>query len=310
MCIIKRCNICITSNSTAIHRKRKSSERVWGASDLKDAVLLRKDGQRMKSWKKMNRGILLGGIVFVGVGCYVVVDQHNFKSEKPEIESVVTEFVEGLESYNVTPEKYREKGKELSDADAEALKKDYWEFIDKYWVSTEENTNSVYYRADKTQMKGQMATVIDNWKDDHSESCDIEVRECKVSKDGPGAAVAEIKVKYIVKGTPSTDFLTPNMTESMDWWMDNDGSAEEIVRTFSCNAEYVVYLERTSDGWKITGSDGYGMGVSEIASDDEDSGGDEEENNDPEALETENETETEADGEGGQTADEKAGENI
>ena len=39
----------------------------------------------MKSWKKMNRGILLGGIVFVGVGCYVAVDQHNFKSEKPSI---------------------------------------------------------------------------------------------------------------------------------------------------------------------------------------------------------------------------------
>lgn len=255
----------------------------------------------------MNRGILLGGIVFVGVGCYVAVDQHNFKSEKPEIESVVTGFVEGLGSYNVTPEKYREKGTEVSEADAETLKKDYWEFVDKYWVSTEEETDPNYsYKSDKSGVKGQMSMVIDNWRYDHSESCDIEVRDCKVSKDGPGAAIASVKVKYVVTGTSTNEYLTPYCIESMNWWSDNGESGKESVRTFSCDAEYTIYLERTSDGWKITGSEGYVNSVNDITSDDGDSGKDEGETGEPEAMETENE----ADGESGQTADEKAEENI
>lgn len=51
--------------------------------------------------RNINRGLVLGGVLALGVVCYSVYDNNQFKTSKPEIEQTMRDYIADLTSANV-----------------------------------------------------------------------------------------------------------------------------------------------------------------------------------------------------------------
>ena len=51
--------------------------------------------------RNINRGLVLGGVLALGVVCYTVYDNNQFKTSKPEIEQTMRDYIADLTSANV-----------------------------------------------------------------------------------------------------------------------------------------------------------------------------------------------------------------
>ena len=216
--------------------------------------------------KKINRGLVLAAVLLVGLVIYIVVDTHNFKSEKPQIEQTVMNFVQALGEQNITPEEYREKGKRYSEEDAKKRTDDFARFLDEYWISAESDGNGYNWAVYKSDLKNDMKEIIDD-TNGYITDFNAEIRDCKISKDGPNAALADCTVKIVFVGLP--DFAVIG-AGGIDYnYIGQELESDEKLVKVSIEQSCSFGLERTSDGWKITKNEWYDMNSSRTIVDDE-----------------------------------------
>ena len=55
-------------------------------------------------WKKANRGLLLGGVLLLGLVCFVMIKEVQFRVEAPQICDRARETVEAMLNLNVSGE--------------------------------------------------------------------------------------------------------------------------------------------------------------------------------------------------------------
>ena len=72
-----------------------------------------------KFLRKVNRGLVLGGVLIIGTTIYIIADLKNFEKEKPAVEQRVTEYTQAVAKFNITPDKYREYNISLSKEDSQ-----------------------------------------------------------------------------------------------------------------------------------------------------------------------------------------------
>ena len=58
-------------------------------------------------YKRINRGLVLAGVLLVGFVIYVISDTLQFKKTKPLLKDMAADYMQKLCELNVTPEKYR-----------------------------------------------------------------------------------------------------------------------------------------------------------------------------------------------------------
>lgn len=214
--------------------------------------------------KKANRGIILGILLLVGTAVYIIIDLQQFKSERPEIESVLSDFVENIDEFSSVPAEYRFNDRTYEGQVKDDFVKKYNQFIDKYWTASDDNVNIYSWSMKKPDMKSSVNDFISGLQDRTPVSCDFSLKTINsVNKDGPNRAVVEATVKADVQGTPDCVFLSPHGPTQYIW----DDS--EMTSSFDINASDNVYateveidivfqLKRTSEGWKITSSEDNG----------------------------------------------------
>ncbi len=213
-----------------------------------------------KFLRKANRGLILGGILVIGLAVYIVTDLNRFKTEKPLIEQTVKEFSAALADYNVTPEKYRELNAQYSTADSEKRIEEFSQFTDKYWISIDDAINEMYGWASlKEDFKNSMTQLLDNKDKGYITEFSAELNDCKVNKDGPNCAVMTCTANLYFVGTENCTIICPGGYDDSYMWYDEEEMGEpEVVQT-SLSQDCTFYLERTSDGWKITKCEFYDM---------------------------------------------------
>lgn len=206
-----------------------------------------------KNLKKINRGIVLAVILIIGVAIYVIIDNYKFNSEKSEVKDVVTGFISEMGKPSVLSEEYRGE-KNIPDEVSEQMTKEWNAVLDKYWVSKEQN-NSYSYNEDKTSMRSSFGSITDSLADGYTTEYSAEIKSCKIKKNGPNCAVAEVELEITVSATPFAYAVTPAWFESMEWVADEEVD-ESAVFQYELGGEFFLYLKRTDDGWKIYESDG------------------------------------------------------
>lgn len=221
----------------------------------------------MKHWlKKINRGLVLTAVLVVGLIIYIVSDIHNFKSEKPQVEQTINEFVQVLSEQNITPEEYREKGKKYSGEDSKKRIDNFSEFIDKYWVAADSegyNDWAVY----KSDIKGAMKELTEDVNSGYVTEFSAEVRNCKISKDGPNAALAECTVKLVFTGSQDCAIIGTDGIDRDYVWNETEPT-DQLVKV-SIEQYCTFGLERTSEGWKIANNECYSAYASSVIVDSE-----------------------------------------
>ena len=200
----------------------------------------------MKFWKlqlrKTNRGLVLGLIIIIAVTIYTLIDNQNFKKEKPEIKQLVTDYIEKLEEFGVTPAEL--KGKEISEQDTKEYIDRWNSFVDEYWIYKKRNLNSVYYGIMKSEFSQQYENFLIEKVNSFTEECTMEARNIKISKAGPDCATVSFDFYSVISGTNLMDALTPSFSEDVNWYYE-DGNEEDSVSKYKLEGEYTLSLERT-----------------------------------------------------------------
>ena len=180
--------------------------------------------------RNINRGLVLGGVLALGVVCYTAYDNNQFKTSKPEIEQTMRDYIADLTSANV--------------GSSDKLKSQLTDFVDKHY--TDYTTSDNEYASSKSGLLDEINQAEVATQGGDITSAEYDIKEMSINKSAAdGAKVTMIyNVCYDVsKGDPT--FLTTNGINTM-----TSGNY-----TNSDN-----YEPSTSDGWKIATSSDYGYG--------------------------------------------------
>lgn len=203
--------------------------------------------------KKLNRGIILAIILLIGLTIYIMIDNHNFKSEKSEIENVVEDYVNALNAFNITPEDQRALDVKLTQQQSDEIYKNGKTILDKYWVEgkTPVNTSFDFYFV-KSDMRRMLQSWIDT-KQGYVTDYKLDIKSSSISKNGPNAAIMFLDVSVKATGAGEQTIFGLDGQE----WLSFSDEVDTNLKSTKAEGNYDIYLKRTSDGWKIEGSYGY-----------------------------------------------------
>lgn len=83
--------------------------------------------------RRVNRGLLLGLIIFVIFVVYICIDYHNFNSEKDTIHDTVNDYLKEYETVLTDSGKQIGDDKKWSETEIATVKHHFQTFIKKYW---------------------------------------------------------------------------------------------------------------------------------------------------------------------------------
>lgn len=199
--------------------------------------------------RNINRGLVLGGVLALGVVCYSVYDNNQFKTSKPEIEQTMRDYIADLTSANV--------------GSSDKLKSQLTDFVNKHYADYTTSDNE--YASSKSGLLEEINQAEVAAQGGDITSAEYDIKEMSINKSGAdGAKVIMIyNVCYDVsKGDPT--FLTTNgintMTSGNYTNADNYKPSTSSYKAIFSYEYAEFYLLRTSDGWKIATSSDYGYG--------------------------------------------------
>lgn len=199
--------------------------------------------------RNINRGLVLGGVLALGVVCYSVYDNNQFKTSKPEIEQTMRDYIADLTSANV--------------GSSDKLKSQLTDFVNKHYADYTTSDNE--YASSKSGLLEEINQAEVAAQGGDITSAEYDIKEMSINKSGAdGAKVIMIyNVCYDVsKGDPT--FLTTNgintMTSGNYTNADNYKPSTSSYKAIFSYEYAEFYLLRTSDGWKIATSSNYGYG--------------------------------------------------
>ena len=214
--------------------------------------------KRHMKTKKLNRGLVLGGALLVGLAGFVTFDYFNFKSNKDEIKTTVEEYFDKCARASVS-----------EDGDCrEALEKvitDSWgynSFYSKSYLSSYTTAEDITSGIDRY--------TDDEYKQGHLTDCTAIVSDLKVSKAGPNLAQADLDLTIRFKGIGQAHMLGYDDAYNtiFDSYNYTDHNVEipttskvfdglEYEGTIDYEGTVSVYLEYEGGEWKIVGVDGF-----------------------------------------------------
>ncbi len=224
-----------------------------------------------KFLKKANRGLILGGILIAGVTVYVIADLNKFKEEKPLIQQTITEYADAVEKFNITPEKYREYNLKYNKEDAQKLIAEFNTFTDEYWLGGVENNEDLltfYYV--KNDFKNSMNQLVENQQRGYITEFEVDLTNCRISKDGPDAALVTCTANIFFVGTENSAVITPTGYDAHYTFFDDESPVEPRVMQTTFSQECTFFMERKSADWKITKCEtfnNYDINVSPVTKD-------------------------------------------
>ena len=207
--------------------------------------------------KKLNRGLVLGAALLVGLAGFVTFDYFNFKSNKGEIKTAVENYINDCAKASITEDgDCREAVKKVVD-DNWGYNAFYSQSFVSHYITASEIKSNCDYLTDKDMKKG------------HITECTASISDVKVSKAGPNLAQAEVEYSIKFKGVGAAHLLTMNSIENVIYASNNENhgdSADLNLDSFK-DLEYsgyvnygktaTFYLEYKGGDWKIVGAEGY-----------------------------------------------------
>lgn len=199
--------------------------------------------------RNINRGLVLGGVLALGVVCYTVYENDQFKTSKPEIEQTMRDYIADMTTANV--------------GGSDVLKSQWTDFVNEHY--TDYTTSDNEYASSKSGLLEEINQAEVATQGGDITSAEYDIKEMSINKSGAdGAKVIMIyNVCYdVTKGDPT--FLTTNGINTMaSGNYTNSDNYEPSTSSYKAIFSYEYaefYLLRTSDGWKIATSSDYGYG--------------------------------------------------
>lgn len=189
----------------------------------------------MKRWyKKVNRGLVLAAILFIGLVSYITVGTIQFNQQKESAKELIENYMEAVMKFAAD--------KTASNIQAEQLMGTYWE---KKEMRLQDGG------LDEEEFQMQMDQFLEE-KNGNLEQLSGILTDYQISKYGTKGALCKIEYNYDFTLSGETVVILPTGIEviSEDLWteygLETDQKAKRNER-LSAN----IYLTLTDDGWKI-----------------------------------------------------------
>ncbi len=206
-----------------------------------------------KFLRKANRGLILGGALVIGVTVYVIADLNRFKDEKPVIEQTIAEYADAVEKFNITPEQYRQYNIKYNKEDSQKQISEFYQFADEYWIdSSEANVDIFSYYIDKDAFKNSMRDLVENKTRGYITEFSVDMTDYKINKNGPDGAAVECTANIYFVGAENSAVITPSGYDMYYSYYDPESPVEPKVMQTSFSQQCTFFLEKESEGWKIT----------------------------------------------------------
>lgn len=220
-------------------------------------------------FKRINRGLVLGGIVLVGFIIFVIADTAAFKKDKPEIKNAVTEYVDSLSELAVTPQELQSIDiTKLTNAQTSEIDKKIEKNVNQYWTY-EGDDNGNYYGFNKSEYRSSLDLLKE--KDTDSETKDgvgyvtkwtpeINWSQSSISKNGPDGVKITLECQIVADYVGNPYILSPALPSTPND-MDYSGEALSLnnaKKQIEINGTYTIYMKKESGTWKITFTDSWG----------------------------------------------------
>ncbi|CVI66818.1 hypothetical protein NDGK_00667 [Clostridiales bacterium CHKCI001] len=189
----------------------------------------------MKRWyKKVNRGLVLAVILFIGLVSYITVGTIQFNQQKESAKELIENYMEAVMKFAAD--------KTASNIQVEQLMGTYWE---KKEMRLQDGG------LDKEEFQMQMDQFLEE-KNENLEQLSGIMTDYQISKYGTKGALCKIEYNYDFTLSGETVVILPTGIEviSEDLWteygLETDQKAKRNEQ-LSAN----IYLTLTDDGWKI-----------------------------------------------------------
>ncbi|MDD4494387.1 MAG: hypothetical protein PHV32_08590 [Eubacteriales bacterium] len=154
-------------------------------------------------FRRINRGIVLGIVLVIGLSCYLTVDSIAFKDEREAIKQVLEDYTKDMETFLILPEQYREIGVAVPDSVIENKIKENNELVGKYFLST----NSYGWN-----LKESVTTALERiLKSNHEsgnkiKSCEAKITRVKsIAKHGSNLVTTEAVINITTIATTNAE---------------------------------------------------------------------------------------------------------
>lgn len=116
--------------------------------------------------RNINRGLVLGGVLALGVVCYTAYDNNQFKTSKPEIEQTMRDYIADLTSANV--------------GSSDKLKSQLTDFVDKHYADYTTSDNE--YASSKSGLLDEINQAEVATQGGDITSAEYDIKEMSINK--------------------------------------------------------------------------------------------------------------------------------
>lgn len=208
-------------------------------------------------YKRINRGIVLGIILLIGLTAYIWKNESDFKKEMPAIAQTITSYVEESAAADTFSQDLQKAGVQMNEQQQAEKLEEYTRLFNQYW--TESDLNDHYAKkSDILQKVQELITGNSKGIGYVRKSTAIVADAPTVKKSGPYDATAEVQYNLVVEyvGSPyimlqGYDRPVNNLFKKTS---DSGDSTTPMRRTIQVNS--TMKLSRINGEWKIAGSSG------------------------------------------------------
>lgn len=219
-----------------------------------------------KFLRRVNRGLLLGGIVLAGFVVFVITDTISFKKNKPVIEDEIKSYVSMLEDVGVN------KG-----SDQTSYKEGIDSLINNYWTFSDEKSDLFYYSLNQNEFKNILElNMNDSDLNAYVSKWTAKVNNIDISKAGPGYAMVSFDCQIVAEFSGNACIVNPCYAMTVNNYVYYGEKVPTGLSRISIDGYYKMLMTQKDGKWKICMAESYGWDSSEITAVDSEEGGNEE----------------------------------
>lgn len=206
-------------------------------------------------FRRINRGIVLGIILVIGLSCYLAIDSIAFEDERETIKQVLEDYARDMEAFLLLPEKYREIGVNVPDPVIENKIKENNELVNKYFTSTTKS----YRRNMKESIAGELERMLKSNQESGNKikSCEARLTKVKnITKHGSNLVTVEAVMDITTISTLEAE--TFHLFHGGGTYYDNNLEipADMSFLTRSYEITFTCEMVKRDGAWMFSNSEG------------------------------------------------------
>lgn len=210
--------------------------------------------------KKLNRGLVLGALLLVGLVIFVSVKEAQFQNSVPSIKELSEGYVQDLLQMNEMPNDALDEKFYLTSAAAEQKSAELEHILQKYWNAETKQTNLSGLDGNSLRKQYGERLESEQFSRVFEVECNILEKDIKVTSDGPNRAKVSLQTDEVFVTFSGAEFsclfvgdnvLTQTDLEEM-FESSNPLEHEGLNRKKAhCSLHMVLELELVQGEWKI-----------------------------------------------------------